>query len=389
MINYIYCITNTKNNKVYIGSTTDYSRRIREHFYRLEEGKHKNKHLQSAYNKYGKDNFDVKIVDSIDGSREDGYVLEQKYVNDYILKYGIRMLYNKSMDTAGVSVYKERNICVYDYRGVKVEENFSTYISIKYNITVKKLHRHCNIHSKHVNGYVFRYKDEYNNDYEEDLRDDNRVVLLDPLGNFVKEYMTIKEANKELGLTNGVIKQNIKHNSRFKNNYYFVYSYNYDFSKKDSFLEFNRENVLQHVLSEELSLTNNLIIWQLFDTDGSLVGNFSTIEEMSLKTGIKKGTINTNIYTQRKENFKKQLYLEDRYVIYITTEMDKIDTYDHGLPYYEVYDENDQKVFITTYIKNVYEFTGKSIHSRYKTKNDMRNLTTMNKYKIKYCNTSE
>ena len=51
----IYCIVNTKNNKVYIGSTTiSFEYRFKTHYWRLEANNHENKYLQRSWNKYKK-----------------------------------------------------------------------------------------------------------------------------------------------------------------------------------------------------------------------------------------------------------------------------------------------------------------------------------------------
>lgn len=49
----IYKILNTKNNKVYIGQTKDYDKRIREHLQYLKNNTHQNKYLQRTYNSIG------------------------------------------------------------------------------------------------------------------------------------------------------------------------------------------------------------------------------------------------------------------------------------------------------------------------------------------------
>ena len=59
----IYKITNTKNNKVYIGSSVNLSSREYKHFWMLNKGIHDNEYLQKSYNKYGKDIFVFEIVD--------------------------------------------------------------------------------------------------------------------------------------------------------------------------------------------------------------------------------------------------------------------------------------------------------------------------------------
>lgn len=51
----IYKIINSVNKKFYIGSSArNLNYRWRIHLYRLGKQNHDNKHLQSAYNKYGK-----------------------------------------------------------------------------------------------------------------------------------------------------------------------------------------------------------------------------------------------------------------------------------------------------------------------------------------------
>lgn len=58
----IYSITNNVNGKIYIGQTNDLNRREREHFSYLRGNKHSNEHLQSAWNKYGEQNFTFNIL---------------------------------------------------------------------------------------------------------------------------------------------------------------------------------------------------------------------------------------------------------------------------------------------------------------------------------------
>lgn len=59
----IYQITNLRNNKVYIGSTTNFKIRSRAHINLLKRNKHFNTHLQAAFNKYGEESFEISIVE--------------------------------------------------------------------------------------------------------------------------------------------------------------------------------------------------------------------------------------------------------------------------------------------------------------------------------------
>ena len=100
----IYKITNLVNDKFYIGSTQhSFKKRKGEHLAELNGGYHKNKHLQSSYIKYGKENFVFEIVEE--------FVFLQDYSRDYIYEYitdremfyitGLNPEYNIARETRG------------------------------------------------------------------------------------------------------------------------------------------------------------------------------------------------------------------------------------------------------------------------------------------------
>ena len=65
----IYKITNTNNNKVYIGSSVNISNREYKHFWLLEKGIHDNEYLQKSFNKYGKNAFKFEIIEYCESDR--------------------------------------------------------------------------------------------------------------------------------------------------------------------------------------------------------------------------------------------------------------------------------------------------------------------------------
>lgn len=82
----VYCIRNKVNGKVYIGSSKDCYHRIRaQHFYRLQRNIHTNPHLQSAWNKYGKQNFEAFCLEicseNILHTREQYWISETESLN--------------------------------------------------------------------------------------------------------------------------------------------------------------------------------------------------------------------------------------------------------------------------------------------------------------------
>lgn len=58
----VYTITYIQSGKVYVGSSSNVRHRIKEHINALNKSKHRNQHLQNAWNKYGKDNFDSRHI---------------------------------------------------------------------------------------------------------------------------------------------------------------------------------------------------------------------------------------------------------------------------------------------------------------------------------------
>jgi group I intron endonuclease len=61
----IYKIVNLVNDKFYVGSTVHKKVRFRQHRKLLRAGRHHCKHLQAAWNKYGEDKFDFRVVQDV------------------------------------------------------------------------------------------------------------------------------------------------------------------------------------------------------------------------------------------------------------------------------------------------------------------------------------
>lgn len=78
----IYKITNTINNKVYIGQTIDIDCRWKRHKNLLNNNKHINTHLQNSWNKYGEDNFKFEVIKECENNNE-----LNKFERYYIEKY--------------------------------------------------------------------------------------------------------------------------------------------------------------------------------------------------------------------------------------------------------------------------------------------------------------
>lgn len=83
----IYKICNTINSKFYIGSSINLDRRKNEHFRNLKNQTHTNNHLQSSWNKYGKENFEFEILETCE--IENLISKEQHYIDELKPEYNI------------------------------------------------------------------------------------------------------------------------------------------------------------------------------------------------------------------------------------------------------------------------------------------------------------
>ena len=60
----VYFIKNKKNNKIYIGQTSQkLISRINRHFYDLKRNLHNNDYLQRSFNKYGISSFEYGLIE--------------------------------------------------------------------------------------------------------------------------------------------------------------------------------------------------------------------------------------------------------------------------------------------------------------------------------------
>ena len=76
----IYCIKCLENNKVYIGKSTNLSRRKSQHLWMLRHNSHSNPALQSDYNNLGEELFKFIVLQIADENLSE---LEEKYITEY------------------------------------------------------------------------------------------------------------------------------------------------------------------------------------------------------------------------------------------------------------------------------------------------------------------
>lgn len=83
----IYQILNIFNGKFYIGSSQNISHRCGQHRYDLKNNRHRNQHLQRAWNKYGPKAFEFRLIQNC--RIEDLIQCEQYWIDFYKPEYNI------------------------------------------------------------------------------------------------------------------------------------------------------------------------------------------------------------------------------------------------------------------------------------------------------------
>ena len=89
----IYCITNIKNGKRYVGSSVSVRDRKTDHFSSLTRNEGKNPHLQAAFNAYGKESFAFFILEECtreELTRREDFFFELLKTRDAQFGYNIR-----------------------------------------------------------------------------------------------------------------------------------------------------------------------------------------------------------------------------------------------------------------------------------------------------------
>jgi group I intron endonuclease len=87
----IYAITNKVNGCCYIGSAMNINIRWRIHKSALSRNKHHSIHLQRAWNKYGQESFEFKVLEHI-ANKNNLISTEQKYIDAIRPAYNINKL---------------------------------------------------------------------------------------------------------------------------------------------------------------------------------------------------------------------------------------------------------------------------------------------------------
>lgn len=103
----VYMIKNKTNGKVYIGSAVNPQERRRQHINDLKKKRHHSVHLQRAWDRYGEDNFEFKIIETV--ADKNNLIEREQFFMDYYLSYNKNKGYNLQPKANNSLGYKHTN----------------------------------------------------------------------------------------------------------------------------------------------------------------------------------------------------------------------------------------------------------------------------------------
>lgn len=204
----IYTLTCLINNKIYVGYTVNFDKRKEEHFRKLTENKHKNIHLQSSFNKYGREKFVFEVLEECEKdflASQEHYWATLLNVHNKDFGYNIRPThpYGKTINTPEIrNKISKSNMGKIPNWGEEYKKSRKERM-IKRGWTKEEIEKRAS--KKRI-----------------------PVVCLSLLGEFKKEYSSAREASKDLKLDYKLISMNCKKKCKRVKNNIFLFKKDYD-----------------------------------------------------------------------------------------------------------------------------------------------------------------
>lgn len=221
----IYMIINLKNGKKYIGSTTNFRRRGKEHFYELGKNIHHSIILQQSWNKNNPEDYKFIILEKV----EDRNILieREQYYLDYFKSYNKKFGYNMCPVAGNPGAGKKyKHIFKFDMQGNFVEEYDNAYLaacSVGSPDSSSSITNCCLWKYRFWKNHIFSHEptitkeriDFANNPRKAtDIQKKNMsiaainkkmraIIQMDLDGNFIKEWPCTRDACNELSLSCG------------------------------------------------------------------------------------------------------------------------------------------------------------------------------------------
>lgn len=193
----IYQIKNLINGKIYIGQSIDIEKRWSTHRTELKYNNHHNIHLQSAWNKYGEDNFEFSVLEECNfdqlNQREIYWISKlNSYKDGYNLTSG-----------GGNTESFSKSVIQFDLYGNELSRYFSiSEAETTTGICYSQISECCSNKRKTAGGYIWQYEDGFTgiSKWHFDSRMFNKICQLTKDGNLINTFPSAAEAKRVTGV---------------------------------------------------------------------------------------------------------------------------------------------------------------------------------------------
>ena len=332
----IYKFTNTLNQKIYIGSAKNLRKRFVQHISALRNNSHHSKHFQSAWNKYGEENFVYEVIEftEIDSllEREQYYLDTLLFAQEYINKLSNKFLelgYNinpTAKNRLGTTQSEENirksisnnsrvsQVLYYDFSGFKKGEYLSTGDAAKdLNISRSSVYNCC----KHLTDYtkvgffIFKNEESIYSEYFKSLNDSpfvvqpwnkglkqeriekpDSIVLFDRYGRFIKTFSYQVDLAKYIKSTPANVSK-YKNKKVHKDYLFFDISHDYepiiDKIRSDYYFMYNTSD------------SNEVLKILVFDNFDNFITSYESVSDASSEMNLNKNSIYNVLCGKRKQ----------------------------------------------------------------------------------------
>lgn len=293
----IYSILNTKNGKRYVGQTYDLDYRWKRHRFDLSHNYHSNKHLQSAWNKYGSEVFEYSVLEMCQIENLDE---RESWWIDYFdcLKSG----YNQAAGGIGCRGYKHTDEEISKMRKL---QNPKPVLQLDRDLSIiarwesasqaaKTLDvwalaiKNCcskKAHVKSVGGFIWAYEKDYNTiDKEYYLSGGSEkptpVLQYDLSMTFIKSWSSVYSASKETGYHHSDISNAAYGKRKTAGGYIWRFSDSYSYvNYLDDLNTYIRKHNTQKIKVAQYTL------------DGKFIGVHDSIKQAAIITNVSRRAI--------------------------------------------------------------------------------------------------
>ena len=207
------------NDKEYIGSSCNIGNRLKHHLWSLENLKHHNRTMQNLYNKYGKDEIYFTVVEECSDDslikREAYYISTlnpyinhildpQTLVRDDVYKQRISVA-KKVAYANGLKPHNLKAVHKYSLDKGEYLESFESLTAAAKSINAKSINgikAVCKGDASSAGGFIWSFTYNINMLYRLKEYKLQPVLQFTNDNIFIKKWESIKQASKELGISN-------------------------------------------------------------------------------------------------------------------------------------------------------------------------------------------